>query len=130
MPINDPPIGEWLPVSKDLRTKESASSWPKAWGNWFTQAWLAISGWRRTFTATLTHDFGNIAAQSQATQTVTVAGCVVGDAVLVRPATAVNGIILDGTVTAVGTVTVRAVNYSSGGIDPASQVYTVIVFQQ
>lgn len=130
MPINDPPLGEWLPVEKDLRTKESASSWPKAWGNWFTQVWLSIAGWRRTFTATLTYDFGNISAQSQLTTTVTVTGCVSGDAVIVRPTTAVNGIILDGTVTAAGTVTVRAVNYSSGAIDPGSQVYTVIVFQQ
>jgi hypothetical protein len=50
--------------------------------------------------------------------------------VLVRPTTAVNGIILDGTVTADDTVTLRAVNYSAGAIDPASQTYRVIVFQQ
>jgi hypothetical protein len=50
--------------------------------------------------------------------------------VIVRPATAVNGIILDGTVTSNDTVTIRAVNYSSGAIDPASQAYRVIVLQQ
>lgn len=87
-------------------------------------------GWKSSYYATLTHDFGSISAQSQATQTVTVTGVRSGDAVLVRPTTAVNGIILDGTVTASDTVTVRAVNYSSGAIDPASQTYLVIVFQQ
>lgn len=87
-------------------------------------------GWKKTYTASLTHDFGSINAQTQATQTVTVTGARSGDAVIVRPTTAVNGIILDGTVTAADTVTVRAVNYSSGSIDPASQEYRVIVIQQ
>ena len=101
-----------------------------SWASWFTQVVTALSGWKKTYTTTLTHDFGLIAAQSQATQTVTVLGARIGDVVVVRPTTAVNGIILDGTVTASDTVTVRAVNYSAAGIDPASQVYRVIVFQQ
>jgi hypothetical protein len=101
-----------------------------SWASWFNQVVTALLGWKKTYTTTLTHDFGSINAQVQATQTVTVLGARTGDAVLVRPTTAVNGIILDGTVTASDTVTVRAVNYSSGAIDPASQVYRVIVFQQ
>lgn len=101
-----------------------------SWASWFTQIWSALAGWKKTYTATLTHDFGSINAQTEATQTVTVTGARSGDAVVVRPTTAVNGIILDGTVTANDTVTVRAVNYSSGAIDPASQVYRVIVIQQ
>lgn len=108
----------------------SLATWPKPWGNFLTQVWQALFGWSHTFYATITHDFGNINAQTQATTTVTVEGATVGDAVLVRPTTAVNGIILDGSVTAANTVTIRAVNYSSGAIDPASQIYTVIVFQQ
>lgn len=124
MPINEPPLSSLLPAG------DASASWTKPWGNWFTQVFLALQGWSRTYTATLTHDFGSISAQSQATQTVTVTGAQAGDAVIVRPTTAVNGIILDGTVTAANTVTVRAVNYSSGSIDPASQVYRVIVVQQ
>ena len=124
MAIGQPPLASALPVREEMAT------WPKPFGNWFTQIFLSSFGWTRTYTATLTHDFGSIAAQSQAKQTVTVTGARSGDAVLVRPTTAVNGIIMDGTVTADNTVTVRAVNYSSGAVDPASQVYRVIVFQQ
>lgn len=123
MPITEPG-SEWLPV------RENLASWTSRWLTWFNEVWRNGFGWKRTYTASLTHDFGSINAQSQATQTVTVTGARSGDAVLVRPTTAVNGIILDGTVTASDTVTVRAVNYSSGSIDPDSQTYRVIVFQQ
>lgn len=116
MPINNPP----------LRAQTGAP----AWDSWFTQAFTALLGWKKTYTVTKTHDFGSIAAQSQATTTVTVTGARSGDAVVVRPTTAVNGIIVDGSVTASDTVTIRAVNYSSGAVDPDSQVYRVIVFQQ
>lgn len=124
MPITIPPLNSQLPVLGPFTV------WPKPWGNFFTQLFQAIFGWRQSFTASLTHDFGAISAQTQATQTVTVTGAQIGDAVIVRPTTAVNGIIIDGTVTAADTVTVRAANYSSGSINPASQVYRVIVFQQ
>ena len=124
MPINNPPLREALPVT------EEEAMFGKGWGNWFTQAWQAVFGWTRTYYGTLTHDFGSISAQSQATQTVTITGARTGDMVLVRPTTAVNGIVVDGTVTASNTVTVRAFNYSASPIDPASQVYNVLVIQQ
>lgn len=116
MPVNSPPLREGFGSP--------------GWESWFTQVFTAILGWKKTYTTTKTHDFGSINAQSQATTTVTVTGARDGDAVVVRPTTAVNGIIVDGTVTARDTVTIRAVNYSSGSIDPDSQVYRVIVFQQ
>lgn len=119
---------EPLPVNGPVG--KQFSLWPRSWATFFTEVFQAVFGWKKTYYATLTHDFGNINAQTQATTTVTVTGARSGDAVVVRPTTAVNGIILDGTVTAVDTVTVRAVNYSSGAIDPASQVYSVLVFQQ
>jgi hypothetical protein len=124
MSIGVPPLKSNLPVNQEF------SSWTQPWSTWFTQVFQSIFGWSKTFTSTLTHDFGSIATLSQATQTVTVTGARSGDAVIVTPTTAVNGIVIDGTVTAVDTVTVRAVNYSSGAIDPASQAYRVIVFQQ
>ena len=127
MPISTPQLEQLgVKISKGSGT----AFWPRSWATWFTEVWQAVFGWKKTYTGTLTHDFGSINAQIQATQTLTLTGARVGDAVLVRPTTAVNGIILDGTVTADNTVTVRAVNYSSGAIDPASQVYRVIVFQQ
>jgi len=123
MPISEPSLAP-------LTVAGSGAGWPRVWAMWFTEVWRALQGWRRTLYGTLTHDFGSINAQTQATQTVTITGASVGDVVVVRPTAAVNGIILDGTVTAVNTVTVRAVNYSSGGIDPAEQVYKILVFQQ
>lgn len=124
MTIGVPPVKSNLPVS-DERTK-----WTQPWASWFNELFLSVFGWSRTFTASLTYDFGSIAAQSQATTPVTVTGVAVNDAVIVTPASAVNGIIIDGTVTAANTVTIRAVNYSSGAIDPGSKAYRVIVFQQ
>lgn len=124
MTINAVPEKTAVAVSKDMLLA------PTAWLEFFRSVFYALFGWKRSFTATLTHDFGNINAQTEATTTVTVTGARSGDAVIVRPTTAVNGIITDGTVTANDTVTVRAVNYSSGAIDPASQVYRIIVLQQ
>ena len=124
MSISVPPLQSGLPVNQQL------AAWPKPWGNWFTQLFSAIFGWTHTFVGSVAYDFGAIAAQTEATTTLTITGAAVGDVVIVRPTTAVNGIITDGTVTAANTVTIRAVNYSSGSINPASQTYNVIVFQQ
>ena len=118
------------PVDGLLSIVRGYATWPNVWASWFTQVFNALFGWKRSYYGTLTHDFGSINAQVQATQTATVSGARVGDIVIVRPTTAVNGIILDGTVTADDTVTVRAVNYSSGAIDPASQTYVILVIQQ
>jgi hypothetical protein len=122
--IGNPPTSSELPVSQGM------ARWSAPWVQWVTQVFLALSGWKRTYHARLTHDFGSVSSQSQATQTVTVTGARIGDAVMVRPTTAVNGVIVDGTVTASDTVTVRVSNFSAGAIDPASQVYQVIVWQQ
>ena len=124
MPIGTPPIRETVSVVDDQ------ALFGKGLSNWFTQIFLSVFGWKRTYYGTLTHDFGSISAQSQATQTVTVNGARTGDMVIVRPTTAVNGIVVDGTVTADNTVTVRALNYSAAPIDPDSQVYNVLVIQQ
>ncbi len=102
----------------------------RAWMEFFRSIFYALFGWKRSYTASLTYDFPNIAAQSQATTTVTVKGARAGDAVLVCPTTAVAGLMFDGTVSASDTVQVRAVNYSAGGIDTGSQTYRVIVLQQ
>lgn len=119
-----------LEVTEDSKTKKQSAIWGLTWGSFFTEVWRALFGWRHSFTGTVIFDFGSISAQSQATTTMTINGARSGDAVIVRPTTAVNGIIVDGTVTADNTVTIRAVNYSAGAIDPSSQTYRVLVFQQ
>lgn len=124
MTINAVPERDSVIVSKDMLLAKPT------WLEWFRSVYYGLFGWKRTFTASKAHDFGNIAAQGEDTTTVTVTGVRSGDAVVVRPTTAVNGIAIDGTVTANDTVTIRAFNYSSGAIDPASQTYRVIVFQQ
>ena len=121
------PLLEPLPVSTNGKPE---AAWPRSWATFFTEVWQAVFGWKKTYYGTKTHDFGSINAQVEATTTLTVTGVRSGDMVLVRPTTAVNGIITDGTVTADDTVTIRAVNYSSGAINPASQIYRVLVIQQ
>lgn len=112
------------PGAEEVTDKDSEKMRP-AWLRWLNNLWASMPRF-----VTLTHDFGSVSAQSQDTTTVTVTGAQIGDCVIVRPTTAVNGIILDGTVTSAETVTVRAVNYSAAPINPGSQVYRVMVFQQ
>lgn len=100
------------------------------WQSWFTQVFSALMGWKKTYTVTLSHDFGSISAQSEDDQSVTVTGARVGDAVTVHPAAVVAGVMFDGSVSANNTVSVRAVNYSAAPVDPPDQTYRIIVFQQ
>jgi hypothetical protein len=117
MPINNAPTRE--------------GEWSQGWRNWFTQVLGAIFGWRSTFTGVKSaHDFSSINAQSQDTTTLTITGVSSGDAVHVTPVTPTSGILVDGYVSAADTVTIRAHNYTSGSVDPASSDYRVIVFQQ
>lgn len=101
-----------------------------AWLEFFRSVFFANFGWRRTFTATKSIDFGNIGAQSELTATVAVIGARANDAVLVSAKTQVNGLGVYGVVTANDTVTVVRFNYSAAGIDPAADDFRVIVFQQ
>lgn len=99
------------------------------WANWFTQAFLALLGWKQTFNVTKTIDFGSITAQNQASSTVAVTGARSGDAVSVTPSADTAGIVFSGVVTAKDTVTIYAKNFTAGSIDPASTTFRVIVFQ-
>lgn len=98
------------------------------WSNWFTQLFLILP-WTRGFNNTATLDFSAIPAQSQTTLTVSVTGVRVGDAVQVTPTTDVSGVVFTGLVTANNVVTVYAKNFSAVSIDPASQVFRMVVLQ-
>lgn len=102
----------------------------QSWASWLKRLVMTVSGWNRSLTAALTHDFGSIAAASQASATVTVTGARDGSAVLVTPSADTTGISYSGVVTANDTVTIYAKNFTAGAINPASTTFRVIVFQQ
>lgn len=112
------------PLSESLGTPVISSGW----SNWFTQVYLGLM-WKRSFNHFATLDFAATAAQAQSALTVTIPGVRSGDAVQVTPTTDVSGIIFTGVVTADDTVTVYAKNFSAGSINPASQVYRIVVLQ-
>lgn len=100
------------------------------WSNWLTQVFLGLRAWNQTFTTTATIDFGSIPAQNElASAGVTVTGVRAGDAVQVYPTANVVGVVFAGAVTSINTVTVYAKNFSAGAINPASQVFRIIVLQ-
>ena len=98
------------------------------WANWFNQVFLCLP-WKQGLNITATLDFGATAAQTQSALTVTVTGARQGDAVQVTPTADVSGIVFTGVVTAVNTVTVYAKNFSAGSVNPASQIFRIIVLQ-
>jgi len=98
------------------------------WSNFFTALPTAIS-WTKGFNQTATIDFPNTLANAQSNATVTVIGARAGDAVQVSPLADVSGIIFTGVVTANDTVTVYAKNFTVAAINPASQIYRIVVLQ-
>jgi hypothetical protein len=114
---------------KDVLADKSGMPTP-AWKEFFRSIYYALFGWKRSYTALKTFDFPNVAAGGQQTTTVTVTGARQGDAVSVTSKTQVNGLGVYGVVTANDTVTIVRFNYSAAGIDPASDDFRVVVFQQ
>ena len=79
-------------------------------------------------TATASLDFPSIAAASQASLTITVAGAALGDTVVMGlPAAPAAGITFNAFVSAANTVTIRATNVTAAAVDPAAANYTVLV---
>lgn len=115
-------------LSKEDRTGQQRFEVP--WIEFFRSTFYALFGWRRSFTALLSFNFGNIVAGGELTTTVAVAGARQGDAVIVTPKTAVAGLGADGIVTANDVVTVRRFNFSTAGINPAADDFRVVVLQQ
>ena len=46
MPINTPPVQSQLPVTPQ------GAAWPKAWANWFNQAWAILAAVEQSGTTT------------------------------------------------------------------------------
>lgn len=107
----------------------AGDAWSTGWTNWFNQAVRALGGWKKTLTRSATIDFGAIGAQGELTSAVTVTGAKVNDAVLVTPSANTTGVFYVGVVTATGTVTVYAKNFTGGAINPASATFHIVIFQ-
>lgn len=124
MPINAVPEKSEVAVSKEILRSTPA------WLEFFRGVFFALFGWKRSFTATASIDFGNIVAAGQLTSNVAVPGARAGDAVLVSAQAQVNGLGVFGYVSANDAVTVVRFNYSGGAIDPAADNFRILVFQQ
>lgn len=111
------------PLSETLGTPAISVGW----SNWFTQVFLSLT-WKKSYNKSVTLDFSATPAQSQSALTTTITGIRLGDSVQVTPTTDVSGMIFTGVATA-NMVTVYAKNFSAGSIDPASQVFRIIVLQ-
>lgn len=81
--------------------------------------------WGQFPQATLTLDFGSIAAQADAELTGTVTGAKTGQPVVVSAPDLEDDLVATAYVSATDTVTVRVTNPSAGAIDPASQSFYV-----
>lgn len=81
-------------------------------------------------TNTATLDFTSIGALGSQDKTITVTGAAVGDAVAIGlPAAPAAGIVFFGFVSATNTVTIRGMNITGLGVDPASATYRATVFK-
>jgi hypothetical protein len=124
MPINTVPEKSEVAVSKEILRA------PPAWLEFFRGVFFALFGWKRSYTATTSIDFGLIGAAGQLTSNVAVPGARAGDAVLVSAQSQVNGLGVFGYVSANDVVTIVRFNYSAGAIDPAADNFRILVFQQ
>ena len=100
------------------------------WLEFFRGVFFALFGWKRSYTATKNHDFGNIVAGGELTTTVAVPGARQGDHVTVSAKTLVAGLGADGVVSANDEVTIRRFNFSTGAVNPGADDFRVIVLQQ
>lgn len=129
MPINAVPERDDLVVGQDANGKWKLTG-KQPWLEFFKSVFVALTGWKRSYTALKTFDFGNIPAGGEATTTVAVPGARQGDLVVVTAKTLVAGLGAEGLVTANDVVTIRRCNFSTGAIDPASDDFRVVVMQQ
>jgi len=112
------------PLSESLEGPAPSNGW----SNWFTQVFLGLP-WKKGINFTATVDIGATGPQSQSATAVTVVGARVGDAVQIAPTADTSGMIYTGVATADDTVTIYAKNFTVGSINPAPQVFRIIVLQ-
>lgn len=125
------PLREDLPVMVDPATGQPvAAKWTERWKSYWNAVARALV-WNLSLTATKTHDFGNIAAHTEDSTTVTVTGARTTDTptVVVSPSVNTAGMHYKGVVTANDTVTIYALNTTALAVNPASTTFRVLVLQ-
>lgn len=104
-------------------------SWTQGWTAFMTQLFQAV-GWLQSWSYKFTIDFASVPANSEsAGQAVTISGVRQGDSVHVTPFSNTVGMTYKALVTADDTVTIYAINYTTGAVNPASMLYRVVVIQ-
>lgn len=104
-------------------------SWSQGWSSFFTQLFQAV-GWLKSWAYKFEHDFPSVSANSQsAGYAVPITGVRQGDSVQVTPYSETTGLTYKGVVTSDDVVTIYAINFTTGAIDPASMDYRVVVIQ-
>lgn len=89
----------------------------------------AVPGLRFAGSGNVTWDIGSKGTLTEATTTIEIPGAQVGDLVIVTPNTAAVGFQYSGYVSAASVVTLRATNATTGTVDPASIVASVLVLR-
>ena len=98
--------------------------------NFIFQEWLRALRLFLTTTVTITLDFPNTAANSNADLTVTVTGVKSGDTVIATPPSTIEtSLTWCAFVSANDTVTVRIHTYGAGAVNPASGIWRITAFK-
>jgi hypothetical protein len=119
-----------VPERDELARSDEDGTPSRPWLEFLRSIFYALFGWRRSFTALKTFDFGNIVAGGELDDDGSRARRAAGDLVCVTSKTKTVGLGVDGFVLASDVVTIRRFNFSVGAVDPASDDFRVIVFQQ
>lgn len=107
----------------------AGDKWTPGWAGWFKQVFACLP-WKQAFNYKFEIDFSSVSANSESAGfQVEIPGARAGDSVLVTPYSNTVGITYKGVVTADDTVTLYAINYTTGAVNPASMLYRIIVTQ-
>jgi hypothetical protein len=105
------------------------TGWTQGWTAFFTQLFSAV-GWVQSWSFKFDLNFPSVSANTQsAGQSVAVPGARVGDAVTITPFSDTTGILYKGVVSSDDTVTIYAINFTAGAIDPVAMLFRVVVIQ-
>lgn len=105
------------------------NTWTTGWTAFFTQLFEAV-GWVKGWSYTFTLDFPSVNANSQSPgQSVSITGVRQGDSVSITPYSETAGITYKGVVTSDDTITVYAINFTTGSVNPVSMQFRVVVTQ-
>lgn len=116
-------------IRPPLREVPDGQNWTQGWTAFFTQLFEAV-GWLKSWSYRFTLDFPSVPSGSQSSAlTVMIPGVRQGDSVIVTPMSDTAGIDFKGRVTSDDTVSIYAMNFTAGAINPASMQFRIVVIQ-